>query len=100
MTLHLEEGLDLAEGQVLPVSKRDKLVKGAEEVVGIAEDLPFIETLACARDHLGKEVQGVNVLEDVGLLVRDEDHVELVKGLVDKSDVVLLDRGMLGSAVG
>lgn len=100
MTFHLEEGLDLAKGQVLPVSERDQLVKGAKEIVGIAEDFPFIKALACTRDHLGKEVQGVDVLEDVGLLVRDEDHVELVKGLVDKSDVVLFDRGMLGSAVG
>lgn len=99
MTLHLEEGLDLAEGQVLSVPERDQFVKGAEEIVGIAENFPLIEALACVRHHLGEEVEGVNVLQDVGLLVRDEDHVELVKGLVDKSDVVLLDRGMLGSTV-
>lgn len=38
-------------------------------------------------------------MEDVGLAVGDEDHVELIEGLVDESDVVLLDRRMLGPAV-
>lgn len=38
-------------------------------------------------------------MEDVGLAVRDEDHVELIEGLVDESDVVLLDRRVLGPAV-
>lgn len=38
-------------------------------------------------------------MEDVGLAVGDEDHVELIEGLVDESDIVLLDRRMLGPAV-
>lgn len=38
-------------------------------------------------------------MEDVGLAVRYEDHVELIEGLVDESDVVLLDRRMLGPTV-
>lgn len=45
-------------------------------------------------------MQRINVLENVGLLVGDEDHIELVEGLVDKSDVVLLDRRVLSTAVG
>lgn len=45
-------------------------------------------------------MKGIDVLEDVGLAVGDEDHIELVEGLVDKSNIVLLDSGMLCAAVG
>jgi hypothetical protein len=76
--LHLQEGLDLTDGQVLPVTQGDQLVKGAKKFVGISHNLALVEALAGARDNLGKEVEGVNVLQDVGLAVRDEDHVELV----------------------
>jgi hypothetical protein len=44
-------------------------------------------------------VEGVDVLEDVGLLVGDEHHVQLVQGLVDESDIVLLDRCVLCARV-
>lgn len=100
MTLHLEESLDLADGEVLPVSERHQLVKGTDQFEGIAEDLPFVEALAGAGDDLGEQVQRVNVLEDVGLLVGDEHHVQLVQRLVDKSDIVLLDGRVLGAGVG
>lgn len=100
MALHFEEGLNLADGQVLSVAEGDELVKGAEKLVGILDDFALVEGLACAGDDLGKQVQGVDVLEDVGLAVGDEDHVELVEGLVYEADIVLLDGGVLGAAVG
>lgn len=100
MALHLQEGLDLADGQVLPVSQGDQLVESAEQLIGILDDLPFVQALARAGDNLGEEMERIDVLEDVGLAVGDEDHVELVQGLVDKTDVVLLNCGMLRTAVG
>ena len=99
MTLHLQEGLDLADGEVLPVSERHELVKGADKLKGISEDLAFVEALAGAGDDLGEQVQRVDVLEDVGLLVGDEHHVQLVQRLVDEADVVLLDRRVLRARV-
>lgn len=45
-------------------------------------------------------MQGVDVLENVGLLVGDEHHVELVERLVDEADIVLFDRCVLGARVG
>lgn len=45
-------------------------------------------------------MEGVDVLENVGLTVGDEDHVQLVQWLVHEADIVLLDRGVLGAAVG
>lgn len=100
MAFHLEEGLDLADGEVLPVTERHQLIEGAEQFVGISEDFALVEALAGAGDNLGKKVERVDVLEDVGLLVGDEDHVQLVQGLVDESDIVLLDNGVLGARVG
>lgn len=100
MTLHVEEGLDLANGQVLSISQGDELVKGAEELVGILDNFPLVEALACAGHDLGEQVQGVDVLEDVGLAVGDEHHVEFVEGLVYEADIVLLDGCVLGAAVG
>lgn len=38
-------------------------------------------------------------MENVGLAVGDEHHVQLVQWLVDESHVVLLDDGVLGAAV-
>lgn len=56
VTLHLQEGLDLADGQVLPVPQGDQLIEGAEELEGILENLTFLQILAGARDDLGKEM--------------------------------------------
>jgi hypothetical protein len=100
VTLHLQKSLDLADGEVLPVSERHQLVKGADQLEGIAEDFSFVEALAGAGDDLGEQVQRVDVLEDVGLLVGDEHHVQLIQRLVDKSDIVLLDGCVLGAGVG
>lgn len=95
MTLHFQKGLDLADRQVLPVSERHQLVEGADKLKGIPEDLSFVEALARAGNDLSEEVQGVDVLEDVGLLVGDEHHIQLVQRLVDEADIVLLDRRVL-----
>jgi hypothetical protein len=100
VTLHLEERLDLANRQVLPVPKGNELVEGAKDIEGMLENLALIQALTYAADDLGEEVERVDVLEDVGLLVGDEHHVELVERLVDESDVVLLDRGVLSARVG
>jgi hypothetical protein len=100
MTLHVKEGLDLANGQVLTVAESDKLVKSTEQFVGILEDFALVEALACAGNYLGKQVQGVDVLENVGLSIGDENHVKLVEGLVNESDVILLDSRVLRTAIG
>lgn len=71
MTLHLQEGLDLRERKVLSVTQRDQLVICAQQLEGIAEDFSLIQALADACGDLGKEVQTVNVLENVRLAVGD-----------------------------
>lgn len=100
MTLHIKECLDLTDGQILPISQGNELIKCAEEFVSILEDFTLVKTLACASDDLGEEVQGVDVLENVGLAVGDENHVKLVEGLVNETDIVLFDGRMLSTAVG
>lgn len=100
MTLHLEEGSDLANRQVFAVAEGDNLVKGAEQLVCILENLSLVQSPAGAGNNLGKEVERVDVLQDVGLAVGNEHHVELVERLVNESHIVLLNSSMLGAAVG
>lgn len=100
MTFHIQERPDLAEGQVFPVAQRHQFIKGAQQLVSIPQDFPLIQTLASACNDLGEEVERVNVLKDVGLAVGDEDHVELIQGLVDEADIVLLDGRVLCAALG
>lgn len=75
MRLHVEEGLDLTQGEVLAVTESDQLIKGTQKLKSIAQNLALVQASADAGDNLGEEVQRVNVLEDVGLAVGDEDHV-------------------------
>jgi hypothetical protein len=45
-------------------------------------------------------VERVDVLQNVGLAVRDENHVQLVERLVHESDIILLDGRVLSAAIG
>jgi hypothetical protein len=100
VAFHLEECLDLAKREVLAVAEGDKFVKGAEEFVGISDDFPLIEASTGTGDDLGKQVERIDVLQDIGLAIGDEDHIELVERLIDEADIVLLDGGVLGTRVG
>lgn len=100
VTLHVEECPNLAERQILTVAQSHQLIKGAEEVVGIPENLPLVQALAGTGDDLREQVERVDILQDVRLAVGDEHHVELVERLVDESDIILLDCCMLRAAVG
>jgi hypothetical protein len=97
VTFHLQEGLDLAQRQVLPVPQCHQLIESAQKLVRIAKDLPLVKGLADTGDNLGEEMQTVDVLKDIRLSIRDEDHVQLVQGLVHISHIVLLHCGVLGS---
>lgn len=100
VAFHLQERLDLTDGQVLPIAECHQLVEGADELVCIPKDLPFVEAFACAGNHLGEQMQRVDVLENVGLLIGDEHHVQFVQGLVNESDIVLFDCRVLCARVG
>ena len=95
MALHFKKCLDLAQGQVLPIAQSNKLIEGAEQLVGISKNLPLVQAFADARHNLGKKVQGVDVLQNIGLTVGDKNHVELVKWLIDIANVVLLHGSVL-----
>lgn len=100
MTFHLQEGLNLTDGQVLPVSQCNELIEGTKQLISILYNFPFVQALASTGNNLGEKMQGVDVLEDIGLAVGNEDHVELVERLVYEADIVLFDGSVLGSTVG
>lgn len=78
VTLHLQESLDLGQGEVLPVSQSHQFIECTQEFEGIAEDLALVQALANAGSDLRKEVKTVNVLKDVRLTVGDENDVQLI----------------------
>ena len=100
MAFHFKKRLDLAQGQVLPVAQSNKLIKGAEQLVGISKNLPLVQAFADASHNLGKKVQRIYVLQDVGLPVGDENHVKFVEWLIDVTYVVLLHGSMLRARIG
>jgi hypothetical protein len=99
VTLHLQESLDLRQRQVLPVSQSYQLVECAQQLEGIASNLPLIQTFADASGDLSKQVQAVDILENIGLAIGDQDNIQFVQWLVHEADVVLLDSGVLGSGI-
>ena len=98
MRLHLENAANLGDVDVLAIPEADDLIKGTEELKAVAEHGGLIERSAEVGDGAGEEVEGVNVLENVGVLVGDEDHVEVLERLVDEADGIGLDRGVLGAS--
>ena len=99
MTLHFQECLDLADCEVLPVPKGNQLIESTKKFICIPQYFSFVQGLACACNDLCEEMEGIDVLEDVGLAIRNENHVEFVKRLVHKTDIVLLNGCMLGTRV-
>jgi hypothetical protein len=54
--LHVQESLDLTQGEVLAVALSDQLVKCAQKLKSIAQDLALVQASADAGDDLGEEV--------------------------------------------
>lgn len=42
VTLHLQEGLDLGQGKILPVTQCHQLIECAQQLEGIAQDLALV----------------------------------------------------------
>lgn len=99
MRLHLQESFDLSNSKVLAIPKGDKLVEGAQQFVGIAQDFPLVQAPACAGNNLSKQMKRINVLKNIRLTVGDQDHVELIQRLIYESNVILLDGSVLGSCI-
>lgn len=64
------------------------------------EDLLVVETGQIGVDRLRKQVQRGQVLDDVGLAVRDQDNVVVVEGPVHVSDVLVLDERVVRRDLG
>ena len=56
MRLHVEERLDLTQGEVLAVAQSNQLIEGAQKLESIAQNLTLVQTSADAGNNLGKEV--------------------------------------------
>ena len=82
------------------MAERDDLVEGEDEIEGGAADALLVGLLLrVLGEDLAEESQDVEVLEDVGRLVGDEEEVQLslLHGGVHVPDVLGLDVRVLGA---
>jgi hypothetical protein len=54
--LHIQESLDLTQGEVLAVALSNQLIESAQKLKGIAQDLALVQASANAGNNLGEEV--------------------------------------------
>ena len=95
VAVHLQHAAHLGQGHVLPVAEADDLVKRLQDLEARQEDVVLVQRVALVAHRAGQEMQRVNVLQDVGVLRRDEDHVQILKRLVYVAHRVRLHRRVL-----
>ena len=95
MTLHFQDAFNLHEVDLLPPTQTYNLVERAEQLECMLRDFALLGGPAQIGHNAGKEVQGLDILENVGCLVGDEQDVEFFQRLVDIADVERFDRSML-----
>lgn len=95
MTLHLQHVAHLHEVDLFPVSHAHDLVERAQQIECVLDNLALLRTPAHIRDHAREQMESLDVLEDVGRLVGDEENVEVFQGLVDIANVGGLNGSML-----
>ena len=96
MTLHLQHAPHLRQRHLLSVAQAYDLVECAKQIESVFNNFPFFCVSAHVRHDAGNQVQRLNVLEDIGGLVRDQEDVKFLQRLVDVSNLGGFDRRVLG----
>ena len=95
VTVHLYKGADLGQVNRLSVAESNNFIKRKDKVEGIIKNVFLVQVSAIFWDNSGKQAEGLEVLQDVGGLCCDEQHVEALQGLVHVSHAVRLHEGVL-----
>ena len=93
--LHLEHTPDLHQINVFPITQAHDLVESTQQLKRLSLNLALLDALTQIRHHAGKEMQRIDVLEDVRRFVGDEEDVEIFERLVDITDLGGFDGGVL-----
>lgn len=86
VTLHLDYTPDTNKADILPIPQADDLIESSQEIESPLLDLPLPTTPLHPGTHptaqpqkitndADEEFEGVDILEDVGCEIRDEDQV-------------------------
>ena len=75
MTVHFKHSADLRKSYVLSIAHGDDLIKSFKNFKAREKNLLLIKRMTSITDGARKEMQRVNVLENVRVLGRDEYHV-------------------------
>ncbi len=100
LRIHLNKSPNLSKIDALAVAQRDNLVKRENQLKRVVQDVRLLDRATVLGYDAGKEAQGLEVLENVGRLGRDEEHVELLQRLVDVADGLGLDERVLLGRLG
>ena len=95
MRLHLQHAPDLHQIDVFPITQADDLVKSTQQLKRLSLDLALLHALTQIRHDTCKEMERIDILEDIRRLVGDEKDVELFERLVDITDFGCFDGGVL-----
>jgi len=96
MTLHLQNTPHLHEIDLFPIPHTDDLIKRSKQLKTLFLNFTLISCTTHIRNDACEEVEGIDILEDVGGFVSDEEDVEVFEGLIDITDLSGFDGCMLG----
>ena len=94
----------MSEIDILPPTESDDLIPGGEDLKGDLGYVLFCDgTTPSSRspfcDDSSDEIEGLEVEEDIGLSVGDEEYVEVFQGSVEESHAGSFEDGVLGRGV-
>lgn len=86
VALHLQNAFHLNEADLFPVAQANNLVKRTQQLERVLEYFPLVGGPADIGDNAGKEVKGIDILEDIGGFICDQYDIQIFQGLVDVSN--------------
>jgi hypothetical protein len=95
VTFHFENTPHLYKIHLFPITHAYDLIKCAKELKALLLDFALISGAAHIRHNTREQMEGVNILENVGSLVGDEKDIEVFEWLVDIADLSSFDGGVL-----
>jgi hypothetical protein len=94
--IHGKSSLNLAQSDGFTITKGDDIIEGEEDFEGVLLDVRFVQTMnTYINDNFMNETDGLEVLDDVGVLVGDKDEVHGFEGEIDVAYEFVFDKCVL-----
>jgi hypothetical protein len=87
MTLHLQYAPHLYEIDLFSITHAHDLIKSAKKLKALFLNFTLVCGTADIRHDTCKEVEGIDILKDIGSFISDEKDVKIFQGLVYVADL-------------